>query len=68
MFLKSQSDIWWLDLFSKLKMLRKIVQVENNTLTDLFKQLNRFDSFSNAFSSKIMLIVPVTVQKKKKFL
>ncbi|XP_070040246.1 uncharacterized protein [Nicotiana tomentosiformis] len=63
-FLKhnNQSDIDGLDLFSKLKVLRKIVQVEDNSLIDILNQIKRLDSFPNAYIAyRIMLTISVTV-------
>jgi len=37
-----------LDLFSELKILRKIVQLEDNSLIDTLNQIKRFNSFPNA--------------------
>ncbi|XP_070031553.1 uncharacterized protein [Nicotiana tomentosiformis] len=63
-FLKhnNQSDIDGLDLFSELKVLREIVQVEDNSLIDILNQIKRLDSFPNAYIAyRIMLTIPVTV-------
>ncbi|XP_070038180.1 uncharacterized protein [Nicotiana tomentosiformis] len=63
-FLKhnNQSDIDGLDLFSELKVLREIVQVEDNSLIDILNQIKRLDSFPNVcIAYRIMLTIPVTV-------
>ncbi|XP_070024033.1 uncharacterized protein LOC142179527 [Nicotiana tabacum] len=58
----SHSDIDGLNLFSELKVLREIVQVEDNTLIDILNQIKRLDSFPNAYIVyRIMLTVPITV-------
>ncbi|KAK4707971.1 hypothetical protein R3W88_028896 [Solanum pinnatisectum] len=58
----THSDIDGLDLFSELKVLRKIIKVEDNTLIEILNQIKRLDSFPNAYIAyRIMLTIPVTV-------
>ena len=55
-------DIDELDLFSELKILREIIQVENDTPIDIVNYIIRLDSFPNAFIVyRIMLTIPITV-------
>ena len=55
------SDIDGLDLFSELKILREIVQVENDTPVDIHKYIIRLGSFPNVFIVyRIMLTILVT--------
>ncbi|XP_070014487.1 uncharacterized protein [Nicotiana sylvestris] len=64
LFLKhnNQSDIDGLDSFSELKVLREIVQVEDNSLIDILNQIKRLDSFLNVYiACRIMLTIHVTV-------
>ncbi|KAK4720458.1 hypothetical protein R3W88_010691 [Solanum pinnatisectum] len=58
----THSDIDGLDLFSELKVLRKIIKAEDNTLIEIPNQIKRLDSFPNAYIAyRIMLTIPITV-------
>ncbi|XP_059277622.1 uncharacterized protein LOC132031704 [Lycium ferocissimum] len=55
----SYSDIDGLDLFFELKVLREIIQVEDNDLIEILNQIKRLDSFPNTYIAyRIMLTVP----------
>ena len=55
-------DIDGLDLFSKLKVLKEILQIKEYTLIDILNQIKRLDSFSNTcIAYKILLTIPITV-------
>ena len=63
-FLKynNYSDIDGLDLFSELKILKEIIQVEDNSPMDILNNIRRLDSFPNAYIAfRIMLTIPVSV-------
>ena len=58
----SFSDIDGLDLFSELKVLKEILQTEENTPIDVLNYIKRLDSFPNAYIAYIMLLtVPIIV-------
>ncbi|XP_058740955.1 uncharacterized protein LOC131613289 [Vicia villosa] len=58
----AESDIDGLDLFMELKVLREIIQVENDTPIDILNYIKRLDSFPNAYIAyRIMLTIPITV-------
>lgn len=45
-----------------MKVLREIVQVEDNSLIDILNQIKRLDSFRNAYIAyRIMLTILVTI-------
>ncbi|XP_021980504.1 zinc finger MYM-type protein 1-like [Helianthus annuus] len=55
-------DIDGLDLFDELKMLRDIIHVESDTLTNILTYIKNFNSFPNAYIAyRIVLTIPVTV-------
>ncbi|XP_035830929.1 uncharacterized protein LOC118480273 [Helianthus annuus] len=50
------------DLFEELKMLREIIHVESDTLTNILTYIKNFNSFPNAYIAyRIVLTIPVTV-------
>ena len=56
------SDIDGLDLFSELKILKEIVQMEDNSSIDILNHIKRLDSFPNAYITfRIMLTIPISV-------
>ena len=56
------SDIDGLDLFSELKILKEIVQMEDNSSIDILNHIKRLDSFPNAYIAfRIMLTIPISV-------
>ena len=58
----SFSDIDGLDLFSELKVLKEILQTEENTPIDVLNYIKRLDSFPNAYIAyRILLTIPVTI-------
>jgi hypothetical protein len=59
-FLKD--DIDGLDLFSELKILTEILQIEESVPIDTLNYIKRLDSFPNAsIAYKILLTIPITV-------
>ena len=55
-------DIDSLDLFSKLKVLKEILQIKDYTPTNLLNYIKRLDSFPNTcIAYRILLTIPVTV-------
>ena len=58
----SFSNIDGLDLFSKLKVLKEILQTNENTPIDVLNYIKRLHSFPNAYIAyRILLTIPVTV-------
>ena len=58
----NHSDIDELDLSTKLKILREIMQVENDTLIGMLNYIKRIDSFpKNFIAYRIMLTISVSV-------
>ncbi|XP_060969474.1 uncharacterized protein LOC133036761 [Cannabis sativa] len=56
------SDIDGLDLFSELKVLKKIFPNENSNSIEILDYIKKVDSFPNAFITyRILLTIPVTV-------
>ena len=56
------SDIDGLDLFSELKIFKKIIQMEENSPMDILNHIRRLDSFSSVYIAfRIMLTIPVRV-------
>ena len=63
-FLKHDLD--GLDLFLKLKVLRKILQIEENAPIEILNYIKRLNSFPNVcISYKILLTIHVTVAMEK---
>jgi hypothetical protein len=59
-FLKHDLD--GLDLFSELKVLKEILQIEESAPIDILNYLKTLDSFSNTcIAYRILLTIPVTV-------
>jgi hypothetical protein len=59
-FLKHDLD--GLDLFSELKVLKEILQIEESASIDILNYIKRLDSFPNAcIAYRILLTIPVTV-------
>ena len=55
-------DIDGLDLFSKLKVLKEILQIKEYTLIDILNYMKRLDSFPNiCIAYWILLTIPITV-------
>ena len=55
-------DIDCLDLFSKLKVLKEILQIKDYTPIDILNYIKILDSFPNTcIAYRILLIVPVTI-------
>ena len=55
-------DINFLDLFLELKVLKEIIQVEDNNPIDILNHIRRLDSFSNTYIIfRIMLTISVSV-------
>ena len=55
-------DIDGLDLFSKLKVLKEILQIKEYTLIDILNYMKRLDSFPNiCIVYKILLTIPITI-------
>jgi hypothetical protein len=59
-FLKQDLD--GLDLFSELKVLKEILQIEESAPIDILNYIKILDSFLNAcIAYRILLTIPVTV-------
>ena len=59
---ETYSDIYDLDLFSKLKVLKEVLQINENSLINVLNYIKRLESFPNAcITFKILLTIPVTV-------
>jgi hypothetical protein len=57
-----QHDFDGLDLFSELRVLKEIIQIEESVLIDILNYIKRLDSFSNAcIAYKILLTISVKV-------
>jgi hypothetical protein len=55
-------DLDGLDLFSELKVLKEILQIEKSASIDILNYMKRFDFFSNAcIAYRILLTILVTV-------
>ena len=55
-------DIDGLDLFSKLKVLKEVLQINENSPINVLNYIKRLESFSNAcIVFRILLIIHVTV-------
>ena len=55
-------DIDGLDLFSKLIVLKEVMQIDENTLINVLNYLKRLDSFPNVYIAyRILLAITVTV-------
>jgi hypothetical protein len=64
-FLKQDLD--GLDLFSELKVLKEILQIEESVPIDILNYIKRLDSFPNAcIAYRILLIISVTVASAKR--
>jgi hypothetical protein len=64
-FLKNDLD--GLDLFSELKVLKEILQIEESALIDILYYIKRLDYFPNAcIAYRILLTIPVTVASAEK--
>ena len=59
---ETYSDIDGLDLFSKLKVLKKVLQINENSPINVLNYIKRLESFPNAcIAFRILLIILVTV-------
>ena len=55
-------DIDGLNLFSKLIVIKEVMQIDENTPINVLNYLKRVDSFPNAYIAyRILLTIPVTV-------
>ena len=55
-------DINGLDLYSKLIVLKEVMQIDENTPINVLNYLKRLDSFPNAYIAyRILLTIPITV-------
>jgi hypothetical protein len=55
-------DLDGLDLFSELKVLKEILQIEESAPIDILNYIKRFDSFPNAcIAYRILLTIHVTI-------
>jgi hypothetical protein len=55
-------DLDGLDLFSELKVLKEILQIEESAPIDILNYIKRLDSFPNAcIAYRILLTIPVTI-------
>ena len=63
----NHSNIGGLDLFTELKIVRKFIQVENDTSIDILNYIKIIDSFLNAFIVyRIMLTISVSAASMKR--
>ena len=59
---ETYSDINGLDLFSELKVLKEILQINENSLIKVLNYIKRLESFPNTcIAFGILLTIPVTV-------
>ena len=59
---ETYSDIDGLDLFSELKVLKEVLQINENSLINVLNYIKRLESFPNAcIAFRILLTIPVTV-------
>ena len=59
---ETYSDIDVLDLFSELKVLKEILQINENSPINVLNYIKRLESFPNAcITFRILLTIPVTV-------
>ena len=59
---ETYSNIDGLDLFSKLKVLKEILQINENSSIKVLNYIKRLESFPNAcIAFRILLTIPVTV-------
>ena len=55
-------DIDGLDLFSELKVLKEVLQINENSPINVLNYIKRLESFKNAcITFRILLTIPVTV-------
>ena len=60
--MKTYSDIDSLDLFSELKVLKEVLQINENSLINVLNYIKRLESFPNTcIAFRILLNIPVTV-------
>jgi len=63
----NHSNIDGLNLFTKLKISREIMQIENDTLINIFNYIKRINYFPNVFINyRIMLTISVSVASAEK--
>ena len=59
---ETYSDIDGLDLFSKLKVLKEVLQINENSLINVLNYIKRLESFPNAcIAFRILLTIHVRV-------
>ena len=59
---ETYSDIDGLDLFSELKVLKEVLQINENSQINVPNYIKRLESFPNAcIAFRILLIIPITV-------
>ena len=63
---ETYSDINGLDLFSELKFLKEVLQINENSPINVLNYIKRLEFFSNAcIAFRILLTIPVTVASAK---
>ena len=64
---ETYSDIDGLDLFSELKVLKEVLQINENSPINVLNYIKRLEYFPNAcISFKILLTIPVTIASIKR--
>ena len=59
---ETYSDIYGLDLFSKLKVLKEVLQINENSQINVLNYIKRLEFFPNAcIAFRILLTIPVKV-------
>ena len=59
---ETYSDIDGLDLYSELKVLKEVLQINENSPINVLNYIKKLESFSNAcIAFRILLTIPVTV-------
>ena len=59
---ETYSDIDSLDLFSELKVLKEVLQINENSQINVLNYIKRLESFPNAcIAFRILLIIPIIV-------
>ena len=64
---ETYSDIDFLDLFSELKVLKEVLQRNENSPINVLNYIKRLESFPNAcITFRILLTIPLTIASAKR--
>ena len=65
--LETYSDIDGLNLFSELKVLKEVLQINENSPINVLNYIKRLESFPNAcIAFRILLTIPITVASEER--